>query len=1446
MIRKKKLIHILITIVVLSTITSTLALSQNNYDFKNENLFLLTQRTNEEVHIDIRTIVDESDNFHLFVRTFYENHSFAIFHVVNDEINFIILEDFSDEIFEVFSTPDGVFLFYGHSTILGLSKFYMYHWTPQGITNDEIIHHNQITSRMYDPTPYFFYNETASCFDLIMVYFVTEVPTSEIAQTKFRHYQIFPNSDVNIISNWVIDFEFDFLINIDYYNGTVYAFYRYMQQLNPNHVYRTVVTREFVEYESNNMTISEGGFSPEFYVSNDGTLNTLLFRDGKLFYRSYSINETISFDMFNVTDVGINDYSNFFVYKYEDYQSYILGSNPYIEYPDFFTNKEFKSKIVKLNHKQDNITIENFYLENIPESSRYYSFHILNPNDESSRIITHSSLLDQEDYKIKQSPINDFIGFLTTSNSSISIKESPLKYNLDEYSNLLLFWKNVGIYLACIFGILGITYLIFRKKINKFIIQTKNHLLKPSKKDISIFSRIFVNIWYFFVNGVTTIYILFKTNKKRHFMNLLGMTVLAVIVISSVNLYASKQQVLFAEYTEKIDLMNDSFLSMDFAIFYDTIGFGTNNSMITDYDMIFSEIFTFFQQEYSTLASIIKGVYYTTAMDGFMKNPVNDSGLIAPYVSLPDTYSDFMNEFIVEGRLPVEKEEVLVHEDYLEAAKVNINDSIRYYGDVIGAFTPQVNLTIVGTFNIESQERFLEKIIEHQIPKDPLKAYNEVFGQGFNPQAIIAFNNFYFENLEELYPFFTTVITSIQFEYDFTDFTPLQMENLAVEHQILSESGTQSFNFTQYGLWIYYGEELSSVIDVLAPNIRSSIFMFFTLAIPILYLAIFLIIETNEIYSKSMEQEIEIFQLKGLSSSRIGMNYVILKFIEAIFASIIGYLIAIGLTTILVRIDNFVSFNNTFFVLDFKLAPLAAVFTTLGLVLLGIPKIIQISKRRQGFQKTPQRLVRLFKQIRLPSILLSAAGVGFVFLSIYLFKLLSTNVGQQADATILMIFIYFAGIGALIALLGFGLLIKELHSIIMISISKIVWQLKKSIRSFSLVEVRSDIKLFNNLFLTFLILTGIILPSIICPISIQYNIAKDHWMYNGADLYVKNWLNENFSVLPEIQNLPEVESTVNVSYMEGNYRVEGEFVKVFIIHNITDYLLTCDEPPKRLFKNWEERINSLKENSTMLVNTYFQRKLAENSDEFQFRDIPQTNKANFTIEGEFDYLPAFYAVGPYRPGKTEPAFCILVSEENFDWLVEMFSGSSSSNWQSDRLLIKLKEGVDSSVAKALLEDLYDFEVISTLEGIESTQYNSYPFYTIIAAEFALSILVCLIVIAFISISNPIKMLQQRVHKNDRLKKIGISTKRIIGMSMWEALISGVLPGILLGTGFGFGIIALFIKTSKLYFYSGINFLIVYSPLALIISFVISPVLFFTIFYFSMKRNYEKYQPRNLE
>ena len=82
------------------------------------------------------------------------------------------------------------------------------------------------------------------------------------------------------------------------------------------------------------------------------------------------------------------------------------------------------------------------------------------------------------------------------------------------------------------------------------------------------------------------------------------------------------------------------------------------------------------------------------------------------------------------------------------------------------------------------------------------------------------------------------------------------------------------------------------------------------------------------------------------------------------------------------------------------------------------------------------------------------------------------------------------------------ILLKEL---IMIVLSKITWLSRKNIFSFSMVEIRSDIDLFNNTFLTYLILIGIILPFIVTPVNIQDNVNIETYFYNGSDLYIKNW-----------------------------------------------------------------------------------------------------------------------------------------------------------------------------------------------------------------------------------------------------------------------------------------------------------------------------------------------------
>ncbi|MCK4972539.1 MAG: hypothetical protein KAS52_04405, partial [Candidatus Heimdallarchaeota archaeon] len=693
--------------------------------------------------------------------------------------------------------------------------------------------------------------------------------------------------------------------------------------------------------------------------------------------------------------------------------------------------------------------------------------------------------------------------------------------------------------------------------------------------------------------------------------------------------------------------------------------------------------------------------------------------------------------------------------------------------------------------------------------------------------------------LEGLNPYYTTITTYVQFLYDFTEFSPTSMETLRIEQEEIVENNIHDFGFAEFATW-HFSDELGVVIDTLGPKINSSIFLFFTLALPILYLAIFLIFETNELYSKSMEQEIEIFKSKGLSTGRITMSYTALKVAEAILATAIGFGLSMALIPALIKMDTFVTFNNTFAAINVSSVPISAAFTIFALILISLPKTINTARIKRKEQKTPQRIVLLLKRIRLPTILLIVVGGVIMYLSFLLYEYLFSAV-TESGSNLLMVFIYIAGTGVLLALLGFGLLLKDLHSIIMIAISKIAWMIKKSVASFSLIEIRSDVHLFTNIFLTFFILVGIILPSIICPISVQYNFEKDASMYTGADLYIKNWNDENITLLAEIEALPEVVSTTNVSAIDAHYK--GEQINIYLLNNITKYLATAYTPPKDMFPDWEETIESLDDNTTMVTSQFFKTEIAEGKNSLMWSNYFQTYNSTFQIKGIFDYFPVFYDVGPFIDGKSRRVNALAIAEHNYQYIEPAIIEFGS---YKDRLLIKLANKADHSAVKHYLEEHYQFTVVSAIEEGDETQFASYPFYSIISAEFAMTILICLIAIVFISISNPIKLLQQRTNKNDRLKKMGISTKRIIQLAAVETFIAGVFPGLVMGAGFGFGLIGMFIWATTNFFYSGMGFKIVIAPIALIISFVIAPVLFYAIFYFAMKRNYAKYLPRNLE
>jgi len=126
------------------------------------------------------------------------------------------------------------------------------------------------------------------------------------------------------------------------------------------------------------------------------------------------------------------------------------------------------------------------------------------------------------------------------------------------------------------------------------------------------------------------------------------------------------------------------------------------------------------------------------------------------------------------------------------------------------------------------------------------------------------------------------------------------------------------------------------------------------------------------------------------------------------------------------------------------------------------------------------------------------------------------------------------------------------------------------------------------------------------------------------------------------------------------------------------------------------------------------------------------------------------------------------------------------------------------------------------------------------------ILMSIFAVAFISLSNPLKLLIQKASKNDILRKLGVRENRIINISAFEIFVSSFIPGIIIG---GFGAYGLYRFLKYIFIDFGWYSLPYKSYLFFPVIGVVVGIfgsLYYIIFYFSMKVNFYKYRPRNLE
>jgi hypothetical protein len=1388
-------------------------------------------------YFQTETLLDSNNNSHLFYRINFDNGSFVIYHVLQDSIIEVDRDYYSMWIFEAVEINGTVHLIYNFVGQIYNSVTKVYSWND-GDTSVTTIH---------------FTHDYLDFFDVFIDDISYHVVTAESLydlDTRITHIRKFMNG-TEVIENHSLSYPIWDLREILFVDNQLFAFYE-TYSFNES-VYSTYMLligiTEVGYYNSTVLKLVDNYYNPQIFVNENKQFYLILTTDNKLSTISFGINETITQNDFHY--VYLDDY------YWGDYNVFIYENVSYISYTewDFYYLLDIVPGNVDLDNvdktltiiKDDNVTLQKNEVV-LEEYSRTYpyvsqSYFVCENGSYLAHYFSKIDSKEIEGYKF----VDKYVFALKISTDlDIYIPESAFMYNLKSYSAFAYFWIKYWSAIVVPILSLGLIYAVLRKQINRSIKKMVKFLTRPIIPNVEKWKLVFINLWLFIKNASNLIFTLWKANKKRLVISLLGLTILASIIVTSTTLFDSKRSSLIIQYVESAEPGHDYYLSLEYSTIFAESNEAAQNYINENYtDMAMSAIMNRIVSSTSLFSSIIEDYYYflkSTLITYNISTGYTDYAYVN-YFGFQQNYTSVFEQLLSEGNLPTNHNEVMINSYDALYEGINVNDVITLNASSEASFVdyPKINATVTGIYSLPPRSLAKSICEEYNLPSDPM---TELLNSW--EFSVVSFTPYYLENFENISTYDFRFKGGVQFVYDFSDFDQKDLSVLIDEIEMLQEDGPFPLVFDSNGSWYIMGE-LEYIFQNIGFEMQTTQFLIIFLSIPILYLALFLTFEVNEIFSTSFEQEIRILSSKGVSTGMITFIYSTMKFFESLVATFLGFGVNILILPALLKINKFLTFDTPLYSLNLASLPAAMGSTFLLLVIISVPRIIKISKTKKKVEKPPRKFIQLMKNIRIHYILTMLFGAGLTVLSFYLLQLSIVDVDPLGVSAILVIFIYLMGIGIMIALLGLGLLLRDLHKIFMIAISKTAWAIKRNLFSFSLVEIRSDIKLFNNTFLTYLILASLVIPFTVSPMLIQEKSVTEAYFYGGSDLYVTNWNDYNASLAADVLAYPEVESLTNVTHLYGSYHFSN--FEIYLLNDSDDFLSTSYKPKKSMFDNWDSSVEQLNNSQNMLVSDSFKEYIAGGEDVYYFiREDPVNDTLiEFSLINTFDYFPIVYDDGPLdenNPYYSERGFALVMTMDNFKLIADLIEISLIS---FERLLINISDKANPEDVTTKIKTDLGIEVLSSAEIADVILFTLIPFYSVLVAEFVFGILICIAAVVFTSLSNPLKILQRRIVKHDILKKIGIPTNRIIFLSAFEIFLACILPGLALGAGGGYGLLSLFswIFVNPPYVDSlPINIAIPYY-VGLVI-FLGIPLLFYSIFVVSMSRNFAKYRPKNLE
>ncbi|MCK5303731.1 MAG: hypothetical protein KAJ72_00665, partial [Candidatus Heimdallarchaeota archaeon] len=993
----------------------------------------------------------------------------------------------------------------------------------------------------------------------------------------------------------------------------------------------------------------------------------------------------------------------------------------------------------------------------------------------------------------------------------------------------------IGVVLALLITLLVIYIRRNREKLSAFLTDTQ-------VGEHSKFVLFIKNVSRYIKNVTNTVFTIWTSNKKRTFLTLAGFVITGYLLSSAIIIAQSEESAMIKAYYESNSMLSDS--SVSARVVTSLVSNGLDNfSIEDDYsniakqeildihdDMIIQKYVDQVISAYSTLTYVY---YQFTETQFYQKN--------YDFVGLPDDSDELLQTLIYEGRVPENKNEVVISyrlsQDVSRYQQVQINDTLMVIAsntDVGGQVNNyMINATIVGFFSPLNVAQIRKISTYLDLPNDIYTIIEE--------KEILTKESLFFDffNKNDTKLGLNIVRGYYQFDYNFDTFRIDERAALTTEQEEL-EGKIFAFSFDELSA-ITIG--VKNAQDVFTSEIKEFFEDFNTyylnnmarlliFAIPAILLSIFMVFESSELFSSSYESEIDILRNRGIPNKQITSIYLSIRFFEIIIASLISFGIAILTAIPLIKVNGFITFRNqdTNLVIGNVPAELAIVFVFLFVI--SVPRILMIIRRKKSVEKAPSTFMKIIKAISWRDLFFLLIGIALfwyfynqAFLAYY-----------DSHVENFILYLYLTIIGAIFTLIGGLPIIIKILSMIWKGIGYSLWKAGKSKTSFLFSEISKDIKYFENITLIFLLIVCILVPVLIVPYSKESTLSQQAYFLNGADVKVESWNKITEISEEQIEAMGEVRFATNVKVYT---MYSGSFTNTrIVVVNTTEFTNIIQKPPQSVSDLAWSKMKQLTNTTVITSRSVHQIFNKEIGEYMSFSALLGNTTLIHRLEiiEFFDLFPVYYDEVEAADKKT----MMIMSYEAFDAIDSIITTRLKT---FDDLYIKL---YDVNKAEEVKRDIFPYtggQVVKTVEDMKDTLKT--PLYNIFIIEMILSLFVASVVLVFSSFTTSIKILERRVVKHDIMKKMGINVPTIINMSAIQTLVAAILPSMIIGTAVGlFAVRPTLIQLS--YGTAPYEMYVNYPWLMIAMLIVGIPLMIYIFMNLFLKREFGKYAPTIME